>query len=181
MESAREKGHPRFVRWALMLGIVVVLNVFFSVALSLAFPAPSLEQFCPLVAQQAPQNAATCDANGGVWTETSPGPGPNVSGKTASGYCDVTAACEPQYLAASGRHALYAFILMTALGMLALMVGLLPLGASIVSSGLSYGGVLALIIASGAYWGTAGNWLRLLIATIALAALLGIGVRRFKD
>ena len=67
------------------------------------------------------------------------------------------------------------------LGILAIIIGVLPLGSSIVSAGLSYGGVLSFVIASAQYWGTAGNWVRLVISVIALAVLLFIGFKRFKD
>ncbi len=70
---------------------------------------------------------------------------------------------------------------MTALGIVALIAGFMPIGSSIVSSGLSYGGVLALIIGSAEYWGTAGYWIRLAIATVGLVALLYIGTKRFRD
>jgi hypothetical protein len=73
------------------------------------------------------------------------------------------------------------FVVMVGFGVLSIVVGVLPLGSSIVSTGLSYGGVLALIIGSAQYWSEAGNWLRLAIAAIALAALIYIGLRRFRD
>src|SRR3989344_3320234 len=43
METTTQQ-HPKFARWALMIGIVVILNVFFSVVLALAFPAPKYEE-----------------------------------------------------------------------------------------------------------------------------------------
>ncbi len=185
METPPVTTHPKFVRWALMLGIVVILNVFFSAVLALAYPAPVYVNFCPVQTPKALPNAATCDAQGGVWTEYPSAPtggvSPVMSDGSLPGYCDMTAKCQAPYQAAQDQHALYAFILMTALGIIALIAGFMPLGSSIVSSGLSYGGVLALLVASAQYWGTAGNWLRLLIATVGLAALLYIGWRRFRD
>jgi hypothetical protein len=103
-----------------------------------------------------------------------------TSPKTA-GYCDMYATCQKPYQAANDQHALYAFVLMVGLGVIALVAGFMPLGSSIVSSGLSYGGVVALIIGSSEYWGTAGNWIRLAIATVGLVALLYIGWKHFKD
>ena len=91
------------------------------------------------------------------------------------------AKCQKPYNAANDQHALYAFVLMVGLGIIALVIGLIPLGSSIVSSGLSYGGVLAFIIGSIQYWGTAGNWIRLAISAVGLIALLYIGWRRFRD
>ncbi len=163
-----------------MLGIVIILNVFFSVVLALAYPAPVYEDYCPQVSV-SPTNAATCDAQGGVWTEYSPAPATDPSSPKFSGYCDMYAKCQVPFQAAQEQHALYAFVLMVALGIVALIAGFMPLGSSIVSSGLSYGGVLALIIGSAQYWGTAGNWIRLAISTVGLVALLYIGWRRFRD
>ena len=174
---------PKFVRWALMAGIVVVLNIFFSVVLALAYPAPRYEDFCPVQPTVTPMNAATCDAQGGIWTEYAPGTVPGASPviTATNGYCDMSAKCQIPYQSASDQHALYAFVLMTGLGIVSLLLGLVPIGSSIVSSGLSYGGVLALIIGSAEYWGSAGNWIRLLITTAGLSALLFIGWRRFRD
>jgi len=91
------------------------------------------------------------------------------------------AKCQKPYQAANDQHALYAFVIMTVLGVAALLAGLMPIGSSIVSSGLSYGGVVALIVGSAEYWGTAGNWVRLGIAFVGLFALLYIGWKRFRD
>jgi hypothetical protein len=132
-----------------MLGIVIILNIFFSVIVALAYPAPNYNDYCPSVVQPMSQTDYT--------------------------------ACQNSYQTANDTHALYAFVIMVGLGIVALIAGFMPIGSSIVSSGLSYGGVLALIIASFEYWGTAGNWIRLAIATAGLVALLYIGWRRFRD
>jgi hypothetical protein len=76
---------------------------------------------------------------------------------------------------------MYSFSLMVAAGVVALLIGLIPIGSSIVSSGLSYGGVLALVIAATSYWGEAGNLLKLSISATALLVLLYIGAKRFRD
>ena len=179
-----QPNHPKFVRWALMLGIVVILNIFFTVLVALALPTPDYSVYCPMANMPAPLDAATCDSAGGTWTDYgAPAPAPAAATKPVapSGYCDTTATCQPLYQAASDQHALYAFVLLVGLGVLALIIGLMPFGSSIVSAGLSYGGVLAFVIGSAEYWGTAGNWIRLLITAIGLAALLYIGWKRFKD
>jgi len=181
MDTPNTTGHPKFVRWALLIGIVVILNVFFSVVLALAYPAPVYEDYCPQK-NISPTDAPTCDAQGGVWTAYSPAPIQiDVTSPKMNGYCDMYAKCQKPYQAANEQHALYAFVIMTVLGVIALIAGFLPIGSSIVSSGLSYGGVVALIIGSAQYWGTAGNWIRLSIATAGLVALLYIGWKRFRD
>lgn len=158
-----------------MLGIVVILNVLFAVVVSLAVPAPQIADYCPAQPATAPADAASCDAAGGVWTENPPTPG------QPAGYCDMYANCQTPFMAAIDKQALYSFALLTGLGILALLAGFIPLVSSIVSSGFSYGGVVALVIAAAAYWGTAGDWVRLAIAAVALLALVTIGWRRFKD
>jgi hypothetical protein len=187
METSTDtnKKHPKFVRWALMLGIVVILNIFFTVLVSLALPAPDISAYCPYATSNAPApaNAADCSTENGVWTETDAAPQPATATAPAvpSGYCDLYANCQPVYLAAASQHDLYAFIFMIGLGVVALLAGFFPIGSSIVSSGLSYGGVVALVIGSAEYWGSAGKWLQFAIAFIGLLALLYIGWKRFQD
>lgn len=173
--------HPGIVRFALLSGIAIILNVFFFVLVAIILPAQNYAAFCPAPGTPVPQNAASCDAQGGLWTEGALRPAVSGAPLQSSGYCDLSAACQQPYQQASDARALYAFAFITVLGILAVIAGLLPLGSSIVSSGLSYGGVLALIIGSASYWGTAGNWIRLAIAAAGLAALLFIGWKRFRD
>lgn len=174
--------HPKFVRWALMLGIVIILNIFFTVIVALAYPAPDYNTYCPQVNVTA-TDATSCDAQGGAWNTYSPAPASDISNpKAVNGYCDMYAKCQKPFQAAVDQHALYAFVIMVGLGIIALVIGLfIPIGSSIVSSGLSYGGVLAFIIGSVEYWGSAGNWIRLAISAVGLIALLYIGWRRFRD
>jgi hypothetical protein len=184
METRSIEQQPKFVRWALMLGIIVILNIFFTVLLSVAYPAPDYNTYCPAQPAITPTDAATCDASGGVWTENptvQPAPSPQYGAVTPAGYCDMYAKCQPLYQAASDTHNLYAFIILVVLGVLSLLAGLIPIGSSIVSSGLSYGGVVALIVASSEYWSDANSWLRLAITAVGLIALIYIGYRRFRD
>jgi hypothetical protein len=169
---------PKFVRWAVMLGIVIALNIFFVVAASLVFPQPKYEDFCPLANRPMPQTETACTDAGGMWN---PVPAEATAPKAPNGYCDLTTKCQKPYEAASEQHQMRVFVLMVGLGVLSIIVGVMPLGSAIVSTGLSYGGVLALIIGSAQYWSQAGDWLRLAIAAIALAALVYLGLKRFRD
>lgn len=174
--------HPKFVRFALMLGIVVILNIFFFEAVQLVMPAPVYEAYCPaaqVVRSYDTQEA--CTAAGGQWTENSIGFAPAGQKMGPAGYCDAQYACRKQFDAASELHARDAFIAFVVFGVAALIAGVLPIGSSIVSSGLSYGGVAALVVGSAQYWGTASVAIRFAIALVGLAALLYIGWKRFKD
>ncbi len=176
METTQK--HPKFVRWAVMLGIVIALNIFFFVARSLVLPEPLFENYCPTRAVQ-PMTEEACMKQDGVWVGT---PEAQLDVKTApAGYCDLFQKCQPLYDEAHKQFAMYSFVVMIGLGILSIIIGVLPIGSSIVSTGLSYGGVLALLVASIGYWGEAGNLLKLGMSFVALVALIYIGIRRFKD
>lgn len=167
---------PKFVRWAVMLGIVIVLNLFFLVARSLVLPEPQYQDYClAAMATTTPQTQDACVTAGGAWQ-------PDLTAKdTTTGYCDVTAKCQGDYQKDFDQYQLYSFIVEVGLGVLALLVGIIPLGSSIVSTGLSYGGVVSFIIAGAQYWGDANSWLRLAMSIIALGTLIYIGFKRFHD
>lgn len=168
---------PKFVRWAVLIGIVIALNLVFVVGRSLVLSEPDFTDYCP--DRVAPvQTEDSCIAEGGIWVSYV---GDETIPAKVDGYCDFYQTCQPLYDEARDNYELYAFVVLVGLGILSLIVGVLPLGSSIVSSGLSYGGVLALIIAAGGYWNSAGDWLRLLVSVIALGALIYLGLKRFKD
>ena len=107
-------SQPKFVRWALMLGIVIILNVFFTVIVALAYPEPDYNNYCPVQPAVTPVDATTCDAQGGIWNATAV-PASTAAGvvkpATPVGYCDMYAKCQKPYQAAVDQHALYAFVI----------------------------------------------------------------------
>jgi hypothetical protein len=174
---------PKFVRWAVMLGIVIILNVFFVVLRGLIFTSPQYTDYCPASTPVA-ETSASCMKAGGDWIP-SEAPTPVDSKATApvtpGGYCDYTQKCQKPYDAAQKAYETKSFVLMVALGLVAIIIGVLPLGSSIVSTGLSYGGVLAFVIASAQYWNDATQFIQLGISALALAALIYIGLKSFRD
>jgi hypothetical protein len=174
-------SRPKFVRWAVLLGIVIALNLFFVAARSIVVAEPQYDDYCPTTVQPA-ATEESCTAQDGVWVETPTDPKVTaVTKPSMEGYCDLYQKCQPLFDTAREEFEMYAFVLMVGLGVLALIAGVIPMGSSIVSSGLSYGGVLALVIASGGYWDSANELIRLVMSVVALGALLYIGIRRFKD
>ena len=163
-----------------MLGIIIALNIFLIVTRSLFLVEPEYQTFCPASSYTAPQTVKECVAIGGSWTGVPAGPAP-AGATVPSGYCDVTSKCQKQYDIAHQQFALYSFIFTIAFGVIAIIIGVMPLGSAIVSAGLSYGGVLAFVVAAIEYWGDAGNILRFGISFIALAALIYLGLKRFRD
>lgn len=179
MEKA---SHPKFVRWAVLIGIVIALNLFFFAVRTFIIAEPVYEDYCPATRMAPPSTEEACIEAGASWVPTSGDE--RITKPSGEGWCDMSPLfneCQPRFDKAMKEFGLYTFAIMVGLGVLSLIVGVLPIGSSIVSSGLSYGGVLSLIIASIGYWGDAGNMLRLGISLVALLALLYIGIRRFKD
>lgn len=177
-----DQTHPKFVRWALLVGIVIALNLFFLAARTFIVAEPKYETYCPMTTQTA-TTKEVCVAQDGVWVDTPSDTLSNGSSKPipVNGYCDYYQKCQPIYDAAREEYEMLTFTIMVAFGVVSLVVGVIPMGSSIVSSGLSYGGVLALIIAAGGYWSEAGELLRLAMSVVALGVLLYLGIKRFKD
>ena len=177
-KETNKSRQPRFVRWAVMLGIVVLLNVFFVVARGLLFTAPQYSDFCPVSTPLA-ETSLECTKNGGDWIASAPTP---PATKTPGGYCDYTQKCQKPFDAAQKNYETESFVLLVGLGILAIIIGaFVPLGSSIVSTGLSYGGVLSFIVASVGYWNDATQLIQLAISALGLAALIYIGIKRFRD
>ncbi len=178
--SASSKS-PKFVRWAVMVGIVIALNIFILVSRTLVLTMPDSQQYCLAPnASTSPQTEQACSTQGGIWNDLSD-PSVKTTSTTPTGYCDMTAKCMPAYQSAFNQYQLYSFIIEIGLGLLAIIISVLPIGSSIVSAGLAYGGVLAFIVAGAQYWSEASSPLRLAMSVIALGALIYIGIKRFHD
>ncbi len=187
-QPKKETKRPRFVRWALMVGIIVILNIFFVVVRGILFPTPQYSDFCP-TNQPNPVDQTSCVAEKGTWIPDGTAQAPvsidkatkPVIAPAPGGYCDMTTKCQAPFEAAQKSMQAKSFVLLVGLGLLALIVGMLPLGSSIVSTGLSYGGVLAFVIASAAYWNDAPQLIQLGISALALGALLYTGLKHYRD
>lgn len=175
--NERGKWHNNILEWSIILGIVIVLNLFFNFAITTFYPAPEWDDFCQnrnvLV-----ENQQQCEAEGGEWFDHSPRPAP-TSDKEITGYCDIHKTCQAEFDDARDDRNRFVFIVLVILGVLTLIVGTLVKVKS-VSLGLSYGGVLSLIIASFRFWPSADDYMRLAILAAALAALIWVGYKKFK-
>lgn len=166
---------PRFVRWAVVLGIIIILNVFFTVVRSLIFPEP-------VYPSHSAMTEASCTEQGGVWTSlNNAGSGVTiVKAPVTDSYCDFSAT-EKTWKEMMADFQLRGFIFMLVAGIIALVAGVLIVNASVISTGLSFGGVVAFIIGSIGYWNEADNWIRLAISLVALLALLYLAWKKFRD
>ena len=175
---------PKVLKWALIIGIIVVLNLFFNYAISLFYKEPDYNAFFPQ--QQVVEPITTKEAClnvGGQWTEapaqpiskggyTTPVPG------QPSSYCNPDFTKQQEFSDAQKVYQRTIFIILVVLGVISLVLGVF-IANEIVTLGLSWGGVLSLIIASMRYWSSADNLIRVLILGFALAVLIWLAIRKF--
>jgi hypothetical protein len=174
-----------FIKWSFIIGIVIVLNLFFNYAASLIFSEPQYDQFCKqeqIVKQVYDQN--TCLNEGGQWTGYAvPAIEKMPNGETLSvkGYCNPYFTCHQDYDTARKNYDRSIFITLVVLGVLCIGLSLFLKGNNVLGTALSFGGVLSLIIASMRYWSYADNILKVIILGVALVLLIVIAMRKFKD
>lgn len=178
----------KVLKWSLIIGIVVVLNMFFNYALSLVYKNPLYETFCPTQqVNQAVLDQNSCVAQGGQWNENVPNPGypvPTAQMKgvtTPTGYCNLQFTCQNNFDAAQKVYDRNVFITLVILGAICVAIGNFFTGNMLVSTALSLAGVLSFIIASMRYWSSADDLIKVIILAIALAILIWVAIRKFKN
>jgi len=175
---------PKVLKWALIIGILVVLNLFFNYAISLFYKEPEYNDYFPQSQVVEPiTNKEECLKVGGQWTQ-GPAPKDRYTVPTPAGYSQVASYCDPNFTKQqefSNAQKIYQrniFIILIVLGVISLIWGAF-LANEIVTLGLSWGGVLSLIIASMRYWSTADNFIKVLILGFALVALIWLAIKKF--
>lgn len=169
----------RFVKWSLIVGIIIVINMFFNYAVSLVYKAPEYPMSQPQVVEQY-KTQEDCLSVGGQWTENPPEVKPvDPQAKYYKGYCDPDYTKRNQYEQDRKIYERTVFIILFVLGALILILGNV-IKQEVLAIALSWGGVLSLIIASMRYWSNANNGLKVAILAVALGALMYLAVKRFS-
>lgn len=176
-----------FIKWAIALAIVIVLNLFFNYAISLVYKAPTFEGFCPVeLTSKTYDNKAICTEAGGQWTETTAPVSVNETKVKnpveVTGYCNATYTCQKNFDNVESVYNRNVFIVLVILGIFSLVAGayLMHL-SSAVALGFSFGGVFALIIGAVRYWSNMQDVLRVVVLAFALAALVWIGIKKIQE
>ncbi len=172
----------KVLKWSLIIGIVIVLNLFFNYALSLAYKHPVYENFCPNNTQVIEEISTKeqCVAVGGQWNGnvyTAPMP----VEKRIEGYCDQQFSCRNDYESAQKVYDRNVFITLVILGAICVAISNFLKGNMLISTALSFAGVLSFIIASMRYWSSADDLIKVIILGIALAILVWVAMKKFKD
>ena len=173
----------KVLKWSLIIGIVIVINMFFNYTLSLVYKSPVFENFCPT--QQVNQTVLdqnSCVTQGGQWNGNNIAPVPQIKGETVPlGYCNLQFTCQNNYDVAQKTYDRNVFITLVILGALCVALGSFFGGNAVISIALSFAGVLSFIVASMRYWGSADDLIKVIILAIALAILIWVAVKKFGN
>lgn len=182
------RKNVNILKWLLIVSIVIVLNLFFNFAISSFYHAPKYNDFCK--AEQVnvqPTSKEACVAGGGQWNESStvekpiPANVKEAQKLQTTSYCDITFTCQKNFETARNLYERNVFVILVILGVASLIAGFVFSAISVVSLGLSLGGVLSLVIASIRYWSAMDEYIRVIILGLALIVLIWIGIKKFKE
>ena len=172
-------NQSKVLRWSLIIGIVIVLNLFFNYTLSLLYKEPSFEAFCPNTAQIVEANTKdSCIAKGGQWNENNAYTPQKME---SNGFCDLQFTCRQDFNNAQKGYDRNVFITLVILGVLSVLMGNFLKGNILLGQALSLGGVFSFIIASMRYWTSADNLVKVVILAIALILLVWLAMKKFRD
>ncbi len=183
-------NNKNLLKWALIIGIVIVLNLFFHFALRLVYNEPNFEDFCPTKQVNIqPEGEKACLEVGGAWNSNPnekfiPSPASPVNfdqtRPVTSGYCDTFFTCQKNFGTARDLYNRNIFLVLIILGILSLLVGLLLSANIVISTGLSYGGLISFVVGTIRYWSAMDDYLRVIVLGLALATLIWLGLKKFK-
>lgn len=183
-EQVSAKKTSGIIKWALILGIAIVVNLFLTYLVQVVYNEPLYTDFCPeRQIERAIETETECLSVGGQWSENIEAKLPHQAGTPLqpAGYCNEDFVCGNQFEEVSKVYNRNVFVVFVIAGILLLAGSVFLSGVEAVSLGLSFGGVLALIIGSMRYWSDMDDILRVIILGLALAALIGIAYKKFRD
>jgi hypothetical protein len=174
----------KVLKWSLIVGIVIVLNLLFNYALSLIYKNPVFENFCPVnQVNEVINTQQACVAKGGQWNGGSSYQYLKETGQPVpvAGYCNLQFTCQNSFDAAQKVYNRNVFITLVILGAICVAAGSFLKVNVLISIALSLAGVLSFIVASMRYWTSADDWVKVIILAIALAILIWVAVKKFKN
>ena len=188
IDNIKPRSHFNVLRWLLIISIMIVLNLFFNYAISSFYHAPKYEDFCKSEQINVqPTSKEVCVNSGGQWNESSTIEKPipmdvrETQKLQTTSFCDTSFTCRKNYEQSLELYQRNVFVALVILGVITLAVGFAISASSVVSLGLSFGGVLSLVIASIRYWSAMNEYIRVIILGLALAVLIWLGIKKFTE
>ena len=143
-QEVQPKKYSSIIKWSLIIGIVIVINLFINYTISLIYSAPEFDNYCkPTQVIEAVTTQDACLAKGGQWNQNSY-MAPDVVGKTViNGSCDLQYTCRNEYDKNSKIYERNIFVILVVLG-IALVAGSFALSFNwILSVSASMAGILS--------------------------------------
>ncbi len=176
------KTQPKVLKWSVIIGIIIVVNLFVNYSISLVYKSPKYEAYCPMEQVIEPVNTeAQCVDQGGQWNGNAYQNKPTLAGEIVpAGYCDLQFTCRQNFDAANDIYNRNVFIALVLIGAIMVFFGNFFKGNEVIQNGLALGGVLSFIIASMRYWSSASDLIHVIILAIALCILFYVALKKFK-
>ncbi|MBI2046437.1 MAG: hypothetical protein HYT28_03405 [Parcubacteria group bacterium] len=186
----QDKKQSRWLKWLLIVGTVIILNLFINSLIKVVYHEPLYTNFCEeKQVKIIPDTKDSCLAIDGQWTDDlfvqkrllsgEPVAMPVIEQQRA-GYCDPDFTCRKGYDTALNVYERNVFVAWVVAGVLALIAGFF-LKLEVVSLSLSLGGVVSLVIGSMRYWSRMDDTLRLVVLGVALAVLIWVGIKKIRE
>jgi hypothetical protein len=196
MENINQTPKKRinFKKIILVFGIIIVLNLFFNYGVATFYDEPKYDDFCkPELSSKVYNLEEECRNSGGMWlanqsfyaedsSRSMPVPQPVVKDiKEPRGWCDVQYSCRKNFENALEFYNRNVFIVLIIAGVISIVAGFMIGQSEAVSLGLSFGGLLSLIIGTIKYWSDMDDYLRFIILGVALIILVYMGIKKFRN
>jgi hypothetical protein len=173
----------KIFKWALILAIIIVSNLFFNYSLSLIFNGPEFDEYCSFEkTSQVIEDREKCEAEEGIWN-----PGQKISvpmNEKAQiidqGSCDLYSKCQNKFQEAEKIYEKKVFVALIIIGSIILVASAFIKSNPVLNTAFPLIAVLDLIIASIRYWRYSDELLKVSILFIALLVLIYLAVKKFK-
>lgn len=174
----------KVLKWSLIIGIIIVINLFFNYSLSLVYKQPDYNKYFtqeqvvePIIVKEK------CLEVGGQWNEGDARYNDSSISKpnTVKGWCDPDFTKRQAFEKIVKSYDRNVFITLVLLGAICVALGTFLKANFLIGTALSMAGVLSFIIASMRYWTSADDLVKVIILAIALAILIWVALKKFKN
>lgn len=173
-QTSAPQAPSKVVKWAFVVGIMLLANLFVAYLTQALYPAPKWEDFCPAsLHSKMITSSEQCGEIGGEWYADS------MTANEYGGYCNSTAKCQKKFEAAHSVYSRDVFVVFVVFGTLLLAGSAFLSWGPVLALSASFAGVLALIIGSLWHWSDMQEWLRVAVLGVALAGVVYLAWKKF--
>jgi hypothetical protein len=170
-----------FVKWAFVVAFVIITNLFFHYTISFIASEPKYENFCQIRSEMI-STAEMCVTAGGQWTNFPLSPKEiteAVKTSNPTGWCDADFTCRGEFESRQSVYNKNVFVAMIVISVALVAVGMFMV-VQVLSLGMVWSGVLALIIATIRFWNDASNIMKVIILGLGIAILVWLAIKKMQ-